>query len=357
MKLLVTGGAGFIGSALIRYLLTGSDVRVVNLDKLTYAATPEALARVQHDSRYAFEQVDVTDGAAVQAVFAKHQPDAVMHLAAESHVDRSIDSPSSFVETNVVGTYTMLAAAHAYWCRLSPDGRRTFRFHHVSTDEVYGELGSTGSFTEDTPYAPNSPYSASKASADHLVRAWQRTYGLPTIISNCSNNYGEYQFPEKLIPLMILNALAEKPLPIYGTGENVRDWLHVHDHARALWMIVTRGLAGETYNVGGDSERQNIAVVRAICDLVDEEQPRRGGTSRRDLIRFVQDRPGHDARYAIDCSKIKGELGWRPEESFESGLRRTVRWYMDNGAWWQRVQAERYDGERLGLGCSGSGRE
>ena len=352
MKLLVTGGAGFIGSALIRYLIRETRTAVVNLDKLTYAATPEALAEVRDDPRYAFEPVDVRDGAAVRAVFDRHQPDAVMHLAAESHVDRSIDSPAAFVDTNVVGTYTMLAAAHAYWASRDAGAREAFRFHHISTDEVYGELGPTGLFTEATPYAPNSPYAASKAASDHLVRAWRRTYGLPTLVSNCSNNYGEFQFPEKLIPLMILNAAADKPLPVYGSGENVRDWLYVRDHARALWQILTRGAPGETYNVGGSSERRNIDVVRAICDLVDEQQPRPDASPRRELITFVTDRPGHDARYAIDCRKIRRELGWQAEETFESGLRRTVAWYLENGAWWQRVQQERYAGARLGLSAA-----
>lgn len=352
MKILVTGGAGFIGSALIRYLIRETDAAVVNVDKLTYAASPAALAEVDASPRYRFERVDVCDGAALHAVFARHAPDAVVHLAAESHVDRSIDGPAAFVDTNVTGTHTLLEAARRYWHGLDAAARARFRFHHVSTDEVYGELGPTGRFTETTAYAPSSPYAASKAAADHLVRAWQRTYGLPAIVSNCSNNYGPFQFPEKLIPLMILNARAGRPLPVYGTGDNVRDWLHVDDHARALWLILTRGAVGATYNVGGDSERRNIDVVRTICDLVDDARPPGDGTPRRQLIRFVTDRPGHDARYAIDATKIRRELGWCAQESFESGLRKTVAWYLEHGAWWQRIQAEGYDSERLGLGPS-----
>jgi len=356
LKLLITGGCGFIGSAVVRHLIRETDATVVNVDKLTYAASPQAVAEAADSPRYTLEQVDICDAPAVQDVFARHRPDAVMHLAAETHVDRSIDGPAAFVETNVMGTYNLLAAAHAYWADLSADARATFRFHHVSTDEVYGELGPSGQFTETTPYQPSSPYSASKAASDHLVRAWFRTYGLPTVVSNCSNNYGEFQFPEKLIPLMILNALAEKPLPVYGTGENVRDWLHVRDHARALWSILTAGAPGETYNVGGDSERRNIDVVRAICDAVDARSPRRDGSSRRDLISFVADRPGHDARYAIDATKIKQALGWTPSFSFDGGLRDTVDWYLENGDWWQAVQRERYAGERLGLEGGTGGR-
>lgn len=349
MKVIVTGGMGFIGSALVRFLIDETDVEVVNVDKLTYAATPEAVAGVAGSARYAFEQVDVCDGPAVRSVFARHRPAAVLHLAAESHVDRSIDAPAAFVETNVVGTYTLLAAAQAYWLALPEAERDGFRFLHVSTDEVYGELGPEGHFTEDTPYAPSSPYSASKASSDHLVRAWQRTYGLPTLVSNCSNNYGAFQFPEKLIPLATLNALSDRPIPVYGAGDNVRDWLHVDDHVRALWLILTRGAPGRTYNVGGDGEQRNIDVVRRICDLVDGACPRPDGTARRDLITFVQDRPGHDRRYAIDATRLKTELGWQPAHTFETGLARTIRWYIDNGAWWQRVRRERYDGQRLGL--------
>ena len=355
MKLFITGGCGFIGSAVVRRLIRETTARVVNLDKLTYAASPAAVAEAADDPRYTHERVDIRDAAAVNDAFARHRPDAVMHLAAETHVDRSIDGPAAFVETNVMGTYNLLAAAHAYWAGLTADARAAFRFHHVSTDEVYGELGPTGLFTETTPYQPSSPYSASKAASDHLVRAWYRTYGLPAIVSNCSNNYGEYQFPEKLIPLMILNALADKPLPVYGTGENVRDWLHVRDHARALCTIVTNGVPGETYNVGGNNEERNIDVVRAICDAVDARAPRATGASRRDLITFVADRPGHDARYAIDGSKIRRELGWRPAFSFEGGLRDTVDWYLANGDWWQAVQRERYAGERLGLTGQRSG--
>jgi dTDP-glucose 4,6-dehydratase len=349
LKLLITGGCGFIGSAVVRHIIRETDARIVNLDKLTYAASPEAVAEAADSPRYVHERVDLCDPAAVDDAVMRHRPDAVMHLAAETHVDRSIDGPGAFVQTNVVGTYNLLRAAHAHWAALPENARAAFRFHHVSTDEVYGELGPSGRFTETTPYQPSSPYSASKAASDHLVRAWHRTYGLPTLVSNCSNNYGEYQFPEKLIPLMILNALAEKPLPVYGTGENVRDWLHVRDHARALFTVATAGQPGETYNVGGDSERRNVDVVRAICDAVDARSPRPDGSARRDLITFVADRPGHDARYAIDCSKIQRELGWRPAFSFDEGLRDTVDWYLANGAWWQAVQRERYAGERLGL--------
>jgi dTDP-glucose 4,6-dehydratase len=348
MKVLVTGGSGFIGSALIRQLIAETSVSVVNLDKLTYAATPEALAAVQDDPRYSFEQTDVCDGTAVQNALHRHQPQAIVHLAAETHVDRSIDGPAAFIETNVVGTYALLNAAHGYWAALSGDARARFRFLHVSTDEVYGELGPTGRFSETTAYAPNSPYAASKASADHLVRAWHRTYGLPTLISNCSNNYGPFQFPEKLIPLMIMNALAQRPLPVYGRGDNVRDWLHVDDHARALRLILERATPGETYNVGGVGERRNIDVVRAICDQLDQARPRDDGRSYRELIAFVDDRPGHDARYAIDASKICRELGWVANADFERGLAETVQWYLANGDWWQRVQRERYAGERLG---------
>ena len=355
MKILITGGCGFIGSAVVRHLIRATGVRVVNLDKLTYAASPQAVAEAADNPRYALEPVDLCDAQAVHDVFARHQPDAVMHLAAETHVDRSIDGPAAFVQTNIVGTYTLLAAAHAYWANLSENARSNFRFHHVSTDEVYGELGSTGRFTETTAYQPSSPYAASKAASDHLVRAWFRTYGLPTIVSNCSNNYGEFQFPEKLIPLMILNALAEKPLPVYGTGEHVRDWLHVRDHADALWTILTSGRPGETYNVGGDSERRNIDVVRAICAAVDARAPRQDGSSRRDLITFVADRPGHDARYAVDATKLRRELGWTPGFSFEGGLRDTVDWYLANGHWWRAVQRERYAGERLGLAATADG--
>ncbi len=348
LKLLVTGGSGFIGSAVIRFVVREAATRVVNVDNLTYAATPEALNEVEDDPCYAFELVDICNGPALRRVFAEHRPDAVMHLAAESHVDRSIDSPAAFIQTNLVGTYTILEAACAYWRELEGAARRQFRFHHISTDEVYGSLGTTGLFTEQTPYRPNSPYSASKAGADHLVRAWHHTFGLPVVTSNCSNNYGPYQFPEKLIPLMIINALEGAALPVYGGGENVRDWLYVDDHARALWTILTEGVPGETYNVGGDSEMRNLDVVGMICDLVDELAPRPGAASRRELIAFVADRPGHDLRYAIDATKIRADLGWTPSETFASGLRRTVVWYLENQDWWGGIRGGSYDGSRLG---------
>ena len=349
MKILVTGGAGFIGSAVIRQLLSSKTAQVVNVDKLTYAATPEALEHWAEAEDYAFEQVDICDTAALRAVFARHRPMAVMHLAAESHVDRSIDNAGDFIQTNVVGSYRLLETATAYWRELESAEQVAFRFHHISTDEVFGALGAEGHFTEETPYQPNSPYSASKASSDHLVRAWNKTYGLPTVTSNCSNNYGLYQFPEKLIPLMIINALKGKALPVYGKGENVRDWLHVEDHARALVAVLTQGRVGETYNVGGDSEERNIDVVGRICDLVDARRPRDDGASRRDLITFVTDRPGHDLRYAVDSSKIRSELAWRPQESFETGLVKTVGWYLEHETWWQGILERRYQGERLGL--------
>ncbi|MGF1593854.1 MAG: dTDP-glucose 4,6-dehydratase [Kiloniellaceae bacterium] len=348
MKILVTGGAGFIGSAVIRHLIAAGEA-VVNVDKLTYAATPEALEDAAESPRYTFAKVDICDGPALREVFAAQRPDAVMHLAAESHVDRSIDDAADFIQTNVVGTYRLLETATAWWRELDGDARRGFRFHHISTDEVFGALGAEGHFTEETPYRPNSPYSASKAASDHFVRAWHQTYRLPVVTSNCSNNYGLYQFPEKLIPLMIINALDGKPLPVYGRGENVRDWLHVEDHARALVAVLTGGRVGETYNVGGDSELRNIEVVGMICDLVDELRPPADGGSRRDLIAFVEDRPGHDLRYAVDCAKIKRELGWAPRESFASGLRKTVQWYLDHEDWWRGILARRYQGERLGL--------
>ncbi|MEL0028963.1 MAG: dTDP-glucose 4,6-dehydratase, partial [Perlucidibaca sp.] len=325
--ILITGGAGFIGSAVVRELIGNTSHHVVNVDCLTYAGNPDSLASVAGSARYAFEQVDITDRVALDRVFARHQPDAVMHLAAESHVDRSIDGPGTFVATNVVGTYTLLEAARAYWVGLDDGRRESFRFHHISTDEVYGDLhGSDDLFTETTPYAPSSPYSASKAASDHLVRAWQRTYGLPTLVTNCSNNYGPYHFPEKLIPHMILNALHGKPLPVYGDGSQIRDWLHVEDHARALVEVVTRGVVGETYNIGGHNEQKNLHVVQAICALLEELAPERrpaGVASYRDLITFVKDRPGHDARYAIDAGKMARELGWLPRETFDSGLRKT----------------------------------
>lgn len=348
MRILVTGGAGFIGSALIRHLIKNTDHEVLNLDKLTYAGNLESLREVENDPRYRFLQADIGNQAAVSEALASFQPDAIMHLAAESHVDRSIDGPAAFIQTNIVGTYALLEATRAYWAELGEPRRQAFRFHHISTDEVYGDLhGVDDLFTETTPYAPSSPYSASKAASDHLVRAWQRTYGLPMLLTNCSNNYGPYHFPEKLIPLVILNALDGKPLPVYGNGQQVRDWLFVEDHARALLQVVTRGVVGETYNIGGHNEQKNLDVVHAICDLLDELQPRAAG-SYREQVTFVTDRPGHDLRYAIDASKIERELGWTPEETFSSGLRKTVLWYLDNLDWCRRVQDGSYQRERLG---------
>lgn len=357
MKLLITGGAGFIGSAVVRHICNNTNNEVVNLDKLTYAGNLNSLADVSDNTRYTFVQADICDATTMAAVFEKYQPDAVMHLAAESHVDRSIDGPAAFIETNIVGTYTLLEAARNYWKALPEVRKQAFRFHHISTDEVYGDLhGTDDLFTETTPYAPSSPYSASKASSDHLVRAWQRTYGLPVIVTNCSNNYGPYHFPEKLIPLMILNALAGKPLPVYGKGNQIRDWLYVEDHARALFKVVTEGKVGETYNIGGHNEKQNIEVVHAICKLMDELAPmhERGyplNTKHASLITHVTDRPGHDLRYAIDASKIERELGWKPEETFETGLRKTVQWYLNNKDWWQAVLDGSYKLERLGQGA------
>ncbi|MCG5501930.1 dTDP-glucose 4,6-dehydratase [Ectothiorhodospira lacustris] len=352
--LLVTGGAGFIGSAVVRELITSTDHRVVVVDKLTYAGNLESLAPVADSDRYHFIHADICDARAMAAAFRDHAPDIVMHLAAESHVDRSIDGPAAFIETNIVGTYTLLEAARGYWKALQtdrPDKADGFRFHHISTDEVYGDLeGPDGLFTETTPYAPSSPYSASKAGSDHLVRAWQRTYGLPTLVTNCSNNYGPYHFPEKLIPLMILNALAGKPLPVYGDGGQIRDWLYVEDHARALILVASQGQPGETYNIGGHNEKTNLEVVHTLCDLLQTVQPPAFGGHYRDLITFVQDRPGHDRRYAIDAGKIERELGWTPRETFESGLGKTVRWYLDNASWWQHVLDGSYQGERLGTG-------
>lgn len=343
MKLLVTGGAGFIGSAVVR-LAVSRGYQVVNLDALTYAACLENVATVAGSPLYAFEQADIRDRAALDRVFATHRPDAVMHLAAESHVDRSIDGPGDFIQTNITGTFNMLEAARAYWVA---SGRSpTFRFHHISTDEVFGSLGATGKFTEDTPYAPNSPYSASKAASDHLVRAWGETYGLPVVLTNCSNNYGPYHFPEKLIPVVILNALAGKAIPVYGAGENVRDWLYVEDHADALLTVLEKGALGRSYNIGGENEARNIDIVRTICALLDEMAPQ--GARHDRLITFVTDRPGHDLRYAIDPARIRTELGWRPSVTLEQGLRKTVRWYLDNAAWWQPLQARAGVGVRLG---------
>ncbi|MCD1630732.1 dTDP-glucose 4,6-dehydratase [Marinobacter shengliensis] len=355
MKLLITGGAGFIGSAVIRHIITHTNDEVVNLDKLTYAGNLESLAEVSNNERYTFEQVDICNRAEVDRVLAQHQPDAIMHLAAESHVDRSIDGPADFIETNIVGTYTLLEATRQYWQALEAEKKANFRFHHISTDEVYGDLPHPSEtpnaeehlFTEQTAYAPSSPYSASKASSDHLVRAWQRTYGLPVLVTNCSNNYGPYHFPEKLIPLMILNALEGKPLPVYGKGDQIRDWLYVEDHARALYKVVTEGQPGETYNIGGHNEKQNIDVVHTICDILQQLRPQE--RSYRELITYVKDRPGHDMRYAIDARKIQKELGWVPQETFETGIRKTVQWYLDNLDWCQRVQDGSYQRERLGV--------
>lgn len=349
MKILVTGGAGFIGSAVIRHIISDTQNSVVNVDKLTYAGNLESLVDVSDNERYAFEQVDICNAEELKRVFAEHKPDAVMHLAAESHVDRSIDGPDEFIQTNIVGTYNILEVTRAYWTSLPENRKQDFRFHHISTDEVYGDLeGTTDLFTETTSYAPSSPYSASKASSDHLVRAWQRTYGLPTIITNCSNNYGPYHFPEKLIPLVILNALDGKPLPIYGKGDQIRDWLYVEDHARALYKVVTEGVIGETYNIGGHNEKQNIEVVKTICQILDELHPKANEQAYESLITFVKDRPGHDLRYAIDASKIANELNWTPDESFESGIRKTVKWYLNNLEWCRRVQDGSYQRERLG---------
>lgn len=337
---LVTGGAGFIGSAVVRHLINDTKYQVVNVDKLTYAGNLMSLELVADNERYHFEQADICDKNKMTQIFAKYQPDVVMHLAAESHVDRSINGPDEFIQTNIVGTYNLLEVARAYWSNLSDDKKSAFRFHHISTDEVYGDLhGTDDLFTETTPYAPSSPYSASKASSDHLVRAWLRTFGLPTIVTNCSNNYGPYHFPEKLIPLMILNALSGKPLPVYGDGKQIRDWLFVEDHACALVQVATKGEIGETYNIGGHNEKQNIEVVQTLCALLEELAPNKpaGIKNYADLITYVKDRPGHDVRYAIDASKIERELGWKPQETFETGLKKTVQWYLDNQAWWQAI--------------------
>lgn len=338
--ILVTGGAGFIGSAVVRQFIHDTPHRVVNVDKLTYAGNLQSLASVSDNPRYAFEQVDICDAAEVARVFREHQPDAIMHLAAESHVDRSITGPANFIQTNIVGTYTLLEAARQYWNGLQGEKKAAFRFHHISTDEVYGSLGDEGFFTEDTAYEPNSPYSASKASSDHLVRAWHHTYGLPVVTTNCSNNYGPYHFPEKLIPLVILNAVAGKPLPIYGKGDNIRDWLYVDDHARALRLVLEKGKLGETYNIGGWNEKTNLEVVHSICAILDELHPQ--GAPHDKLITYVTDRPGHDQRYAIDATKIANDLGWKPLETFESGLRKTVEWYLSNDAWVRGVTSGEY---------------
>ncbi|HHZ8620958.1 TPA: dTDP-glucose 4,6-dehydratase [Klebsiella pneumoniae] len=352
MKILVTGGAGFIGSAVVRHIIENTRDEVRVMDCLTYAGNLESLAPVAGSERYSFSQTDITDAAAVAVQFSEFRPDIVMHLAAESHVDRSIDGPAAFIQTNVIGTFTLLEAARHYWSGLGEAQKQAFRFHHISTDEVYGDLhGTDDLFTEETPYAPSSPYSASKAGSDHLVRAWNRTYGLPVVVTNCSNNYGPYHFPEKLIPLTILNALAGKPLPVYGNGEQIRDWLYVEDHARALYKVATEGKSGETYNIGGHNERKNIDVVRTICAILDKVVAQKPGniTHFADLITFVTDRPGHDLRYAIDAAKIQRDLGWVPQETFESGIEKTVHWYLNNQTWWQRVLDGSYAGERLGL--------
>ena len=348
MKIIVTGGAGFIGSAVIRQYINETAHEVINLDALTYAGNLESLAEVDTNPRYCFEHVNICDIKELQRVFAEHQPDAVMHLAAESHVDRSIDGPAAFIQTNIVGTYNLLDVAKQYRDGLAGKKKERFRFHHVSTDEVYGDLDKTGYFTEQTSYQPSSPYSASKASSDHLVRAWHRTYGLPVVITNCSNNYGPYQFPEKLIPLVTLNALEGKPLPVYGKGDQVRDWLHVDDHARALRLVLERGEIGETYNIGGHNEKTNLEVVKTICALLDRLVPESPHVPHESLITFVTDRPGHDLRYAIDAAKIAAELGWTPAETFESGIEKTIRWYLENAEWCRHVQDGSYQRERLG---------
>lgn len=350
MKILITGGAGFIGSAVIRHIILSTNNQVLNIDKLTYAGNLESLKEIDQHSNYQFKQIDICDTEQITKAIEAFQPDAIMHLAAESHVDRSIDGPAAFIQTNIVGTYTLLEVARKYWMSLNVEAQQNFRFHHISTDEVYGDLESTTDlFTETTSYAPSSPYSASKASSDHLVRAWHRTYGLPVIVTNCSNNYGPYHFPEKLIPLMILNALDAKPLPVYGNGQQIRDWLYVEDHARALYKVVTEGVVGETYNIGGHNEKQNIEVVKTICKILDELKPQANGQTYESLITFVKDRPGHDLRYAIDATKIQNELGWTPTETFETGIRKTVEWYLNNLDWCHRVQDGSYQRERLGV--------
>lgn len=357
MNILVTGGAGFIGSAVIRHIINDTRDTVLNIDKLTYAGNLDSLKLIEDSDRYSFKQMDICNGPELEEVFTNFRPDIVMHLAAESHVDRSIDGPSDFIRTNIIGTFTLLEVSRRYWEALDSDLKNTFRFHHISTDEVYGDLKNTDDlFTEKTPYSPSSPYSASKASSDHLVRSWQRTYGLPTLITNCSNNYGPYHFPEKLIPLMILNALEGKPLPVYGDGQQIRDWLYVEDHARALYLVATKGAIGETYNIGGHNEKSNLEVVKSICTLLEELVPdnpysRKSNPSKgfESLVTFVKDRPGHDMRYAIDASKIQNQLGWSPAETFESGLKKTVEWYLSNKPWWERILNGSYNRERLGI--------
>lgn len=350
MKILVTGGAGFIGSAVIRHIIQNTNNQVLNIDKLTYAGNLESLKEIDQNPNYQFKKIDICDADGITKAIEEFQPNAIMHLAAESHVDRSIDGPAAFIQTNIVGTYTLLEAARKYWMSLEGESQQNFRFHHISTDEVYGDLeGTTDLFTETTSYAPSSPYSASKASSDHLVRAWHRTYGLPVIVTNCSNNYGPYHFPEKLIPLVILNALDAKPLPVYGNGQQIRDWLFVEDHAHALYKVVTEGEVGETYNIGGHNEKQNIEVIKTICKILDELKPQANGQAYESLITFVKDRPGHDLRYAIDATKIQNELGWTPMETFETGIRKTVEWYLNNLDWCRRVQDGSYQRERLGV--------
>ena len=356
MKILVTGGAGFIGSAVIRHIIHNTDDEVLNIDKLTYAGNLESLKEIDQNPRYNFQQIDICDKEALEQAFDSFKPNLVMHLAAESHVDRSIDGPAEFINTNIVGTYHLLEVARQYWQNLDDLDKKQFKFHHISTDEVYGDLeGTTDLFTETTSYAPSSPYSASKASSDHLVRAWHRTYGFPILVTNCSNNYGPYHFPEKLIPLVILNALDGKALPIYGKGNQIRDWLFVEDHARALYKVVTEGKVGETYNIGGHNEKQNIEVVKTICQILDELQPRADGIQYESLITFVKDRPGHDLRYAIDASKIANELNWTPKETFDSGIRKTVEWYLSNTEWCSRVQNGSYQRQKIGISRIGAG--
>jgi dTDP-glucose 4,6-dehydratase len=349
VRIIITGGAGFIGSALIRQLVSETDYQVLNIDKLTYAGNLESLPNISDNLNYQFLQADICNSEAMNNAFEQFKPDAVMHLAAESHVDRSIDGPGEFIQTNVVGTYTLLEASRKYWLTLSDEAKEAFRFHHISTDEVYGTLGETGFFTEVTPYQPNSPYSASKAGSDHLVRAWLHTYGMPTLITNCSNNYGPYQFPEKLIPLMINNALEGKPLPIYGKGDNIRDWLFVDDHARALRTVLETGVVGEVYNIGGFNEHTNLDVVHTLCEILDELLPESAHVPHKNLIEFVTDRPGHDQRYAIDATKIEKELGWTPDETFKTGIRKTVEWYLNNRQWCENVLDGSYQKQRLGL--------